>query len=79
MRDELERLALAVQFLNISRTDPERFHIDKSEIVHALRELAGKVDGRRQLRAVGADVCGNACTHRTTTQRPLTARLARAV
>lgn len=37
---ELERLALAVQFLMPSHTDPERFHLDKSEIVHALRDLA---------------------------------------
>lgn len=37
---ELERLATAVQFLLPSHGDPERFHIEKSEIVNALRDLA---------------------------------------
>jgi len=39
---ELERLALAVQFLAPCRHDPERFHIDKSEIVNSLRDLAAR-------------------------------------
>lgn len=50
--DELERLALAVQFLVPSRSDPEHFHIAKSEIVHALRDLAQRSEhgGRRWFR-----------------------------
>jgi hypothetical protein len=39
---ELERLAIAVQFLAPSRHDPEKFHIDKSEIVNSLRDLAAR-------------------------------------
>ncbi|OQM77568.1 hypothetical protein BFN67_01655 [Pseudaminobacter manganicus] len=42
---ELERIALAVQFLFPSHTDPERFHVDKSEIVRSLRDLAAQSDG----------------------------------
>ena len=38
--EQLERLALAVQFLAPCRSDPEKFHTDKSEIVGALRRLA---------------------------------------
>lgn len=50
---ELERLALAVQFLSVSRKDPEAFHIERSEIVHALRGLAqrGEHGGRRWWRS----------------------------
>jgi hypothetical protein len=50
--DELERIALAVQFLAPSHGDPERFHVDKADIVHALRDLAQRSDkgGRRWFR-----------------------------
>jgi hypothetical protein len=50
---ELERLALAVQFLAPSRHDPEKFHIDKSEIVNSLRDLAARngSGGRRWWRS----------------------------
>jgi hypothetical protein len=56
MRDvavELERLALAVQFLRVSHTNPEAFHEEKSEIVNALRDLAqrGGKGGRRWWRS----------------------------
>ncbi|TWG94095.1 hypothetical protein L598_003900000040 [Mesorhizobium sp. J18] len=51
--EELERLALAVQFLAPSRSDPEKFHLEKSEIVNALRDLAqrGQQGGRRWWRS----------------------------
>lgn len=45
MTEELERLALAVQFLAPSHGDPEAFHIAKSEIVNALRDLAQRHRG----------------------------------
>lgn len=45
MTEELERLALAVQFLAPSHGDPEAFHIAKSEIVNALRDLAQRQRG----------------------------------
>jgi hypothetical protein len=50
--EELERIALAVQFLAPSHGDPERFHVDKADIVHALRDLAqrGEQGGRRWFR-----------------------------
>jgi hypothetical protein len=50
--EELERLALAVQFLSVSHKDPEAFHIERSEIVNALRDLAQRSDkgGRRWFR-----------------------------
>jgi hypothetical protein len=40
LRDLAERVAR----LAPSRTDPERFHIDKSELVDALRKLARDSD-----------------------------------
>lgn len=55
MSEELEKLALAVQFLRVSHTDPERFHEEKSEIVHKLRELAAKAEGRRERKWFAAD------------------------
>lgn len=45
MTEELERLALAVQFLAPAPGDPEAFHIAKSEIVNALRDLAQRHRG----------------------------------
>jgi hypothetical protein len=42
LRDLAERLAR----LAPSRTDPEQFHIDKSELVDALRRLARDHDRR---------------------------------
>lgn len=41
--DEVNNLANAVQRLTIDRRDPEKFHADKSEIVAALRRIAGEV------------------------------------
>lgn len=38
--DQLERLALAVRCLAPSHRDPERFHVDRSEVVAELRRLA---------------------------------------
>ena len=40
--DSLYDLANAVQRLTIDRRDPEKFHMDKSEIVAALRHMARK-------------------------------------
>lgn len=53
VREELERIALAVQFLSVSRKDPEAFHIERSEIVNALRDIAQRSDkgGRRWWRS----------------------------
>ncbi len=51
--EELERIALAVQFLRVSHTNPELFHEEKSEIVNALRDLAQRSEkgGRRWFRS----------------------------
>lgn len=38
--DDVADLVIAVQRLTPDRRDPERFHIEKSEIVAALRRLA---------------------------------------
>ena len=40
---ELELLARRVRCLCPDRRDPERFHLDKSEIVAALRRLAREI------------------------------------
>lgn len=40
---ELEALALRVDRLDVTLRDPERFHEEKSEIAHELRELASRV------------------------------------
>lgn len=37
---DLAALAGRVQRLTVSHRDPERFHLDKSEIAHQLRQLA---------------------------------------
>jgi hypothetical protein len=44
---DLDRLAEAVARLSPSHRDPERFHIDRSEIAGELRELARRVRGGR--------------------------------
>jgi len=38
----LDDLAARVSRLSPSHNDPERFHVEKSEIVHDLRRLAGR-------------------------------------
>lgn len=40
----LERLAQAVRQLSPSHRDPERFHVDKSEIERELRRLARQAE-----------------------------------
>lgn len=40
----LERLAHAVRRLSPSHRDPERFHVDKSEIERELRRLARQAE-----------------------------------
>ena len=39
-KGDLTDIANAVQRLTIDRRDPEKFHMDKSEIVAALRRMA---------------------------------------
>jgi len=41
----LDRLAHAVRCLSPSHRDPERFHVDKSEIERELRRLARQAEG----------------------------------
>lgn len=45
---EIEALAHRVRRLSVSHRDPERFHIDKSEIAHALHCLARCLDHQPQ-------------------------------
>lgn len=40
LASDLARLARRVRQLTVSHRDPERFHIEKSEIEHKLRQLA---------------------------------------
>ena len=40
--DKIDDLAARVSRLSPSHNDPERFHVEKSEIVHDLRRLAGR-------------------------------------
>jgi len=40
---ELEELANRVSRLTVCRRDPERFHVDRSEIVAEMRKLARRV------------------------------------
>jgi hypothetical protein len=44
---ELAELAARVRRLVPSHRDPERFHLEKSEIEHALRRLARNAKARR--------------------------------
>ena len=42
--DRLADLAIRVRRLTVSHRDPERFHVDKSEIEHELRRLARELE-----------------------------------
>jgi hypothetical protein len=44
LRDALARIARTVERLGPSHRDPERFHIDKAEVVQELRSLARRTD-----------------------------------
>lgn len=44
--DKLDELARRVGRLAPCRRDPERFHVEKSEIAHELRRLAQHAGGR---------------------------------
>lgn len=46
--ETLEHLARQVARLVPDRRDPERFHIEKSEVVAELRKLARKLTGEDQ-------------------------------
>lgn len=48
VRSEIEDLAQRVRRLTVSHRDPERFHIDKSEIAHELHCLARSLDPHTQ-------------------------------
>ncbi|SEQ49187.1 hypothetical protein SAMN05216548_10532 [Faunimonas pinastri] len=39
IREDLEKIAGEVKRLTVSRRDPERFHVDRGEIVFKLEEL----------------------------------------
>lgn len=55
--EQLEALAHRVDRLRPSHRDPERFHVEKSEVAHALRRLAAEeLGGDGSL--PGPDVCG---------------------
>lgn len=43
VRTQIEDLAYRVRRLTVSHRDPERFHIDKSEIAHELHCLASSL------------------------------------
>jgi hypothetical protein len=45
--NELVVIARRVERLTVSRTRPEQFHIDKSQLAFELRMIAARVDRRR--------------------------------
>lgn len=44
---DLEALATRVRRLTVHHRDPERFHVEKSEIVHELHKLVDAIGDRR--------------------------------
>jgi hypothetical protein len=51
--NDLARLAERVRYLAPSHRDPERFHMDKSEIASELRRLAREIE-QGNMRWIGA-------------------------
>jgi|GEM_PF-2403337 len=48
MIDELDRIAIKLDRLTVHHRDPERFFVERSDIVDELRRLIAECQGRRR-------------------------------